>query len=307
LATEFGSIANVFGLDRLRALQAVAAYGSIAAAADAMHMTPSGVSQQLAKLEQEAGQDLLAKDGRGVRLTAAGRLLADHAGRILEQVSAAKADLDALRTEIAGTLRVGAVPTAVDGLFPQAMNLLSGRYPGLRVMLSAGEAEDTIPAVLRGDLDIAVFDSWEYLPTRMPRSVTRIELLEDVADLALPKTHRLARRKVVELREVTGIDWVAWTEHSTCYEWLIQTLRSQGLDPVISCAVGSFATQLSLVAAGLVAGLIPRLGRERVPDNVVLIPVRPALKREISALWRTDAERAAFRALVGSVRAAAAP
>jgi len=232
-------------------------------------------------------------------------LLAEHAARILEQVSAARADLDGLQAEIAGALRVGAVPTAVDGLFPRAMNLLSIRYPELRVTLSAGEAEDTIPAVLKGDLDIAVFDSWEHLPTRIPRSVTRTELLEDVADLALPKAHRLARRKVVELREVTGIDWVAWTEHSTCYEWLIQTLRSQGLDPAISCAVGSFSTQLSLVAAGLVAGLIPRLGRERAPDDVVMIPVRPALKRTISALWRTDAERPAFRSLVDAVRAVA--
>ena len=73
----------MLNLDRLRTLSAIARHGSVGAAADGLHVTTSAVSQQIAKLERETGQQLLAKNGRGVRLTDAGRLLADHAARIL--------------------------------------------------------------------------------------------------------------------------------------------------------------------------------------------------------------------------------
>src|SRR5207247_1460216 len=83
------SIAYMLNLDRLRTLDAVARHGSVSAAADGLHVTTSAVSQQLAKLERETGQQLLAKNGRGIRLTDAGRLLAEHAARILSQVELA--------------------------------------------------------------------------------------------------------------------------------------------------------------------------------------------------------------------------
>lgn len=83
----------VFSLERLRALDAVAVHGSLAGAAVALHITPSGVSQQLAKLERESGHTLLEPHGRSVRLTHAGRVLAGHAARVLAQLSEAESDL----------------------------------------------------------------------------------------------------------------------------------------------------------------------------------------------------------------------
>ncbi|WP_143664809.1 LysR family transcriptional regulator, partial [Streptomyces sp. NRRL B-24572] len=76
----------MLNLERLRTLDAVARHGSVSGAADGLHVTTSAVSQQLSKLEREVGQQLLAKNGRGVRLTDAGLLLAEHAARILSQV-----------------------------------------------------------------------------------------------------------------------------------------------------------------------------------------------------------------------------
>ncbi len=204
----------------MRALHAVATHGSVAAAAEALHVTPSGVSQQLAKLEREAGQALLEPRGRGVRLTKAGQVLAGHAERILAQVAEAKADLELLREDVIGPLRIGAIPTTVHALLPPALATLAAQHPRLAVTLHEGEAEQTMPRVLVGDLDVAVLESWNDRPTVIPPSTTRVALLSDVADLALPAGHRLAHRKAVDLSEVDDLPWIGWTAGSGCHEWL---------------------------------------------------------------------------------------
>ncbi|MEC3981317.1 LysR family transcriptional regulator [Amycolatopsis sp. H20-H5] len=297
----------MFGLERMRALDAVATHGSVAAAATALHVTPSGVSQQLAKLEREAGQRLLEPRGRGVRLTAAGRVLAGHAARILAQVAEARSDLELLREDVSGPLRIGAIPTTVHALLPPALATLSAQHPRLEVTLQEGEAEQTMPRVVHGDLDVAVLESWEDRPTVVPASAAKIALLSDVADLALPAGHRLAHRKVVDLPEVDDLPWIGWSAGSGCYDWLVQVLRAQRMEPKITCTVGGYPTQLALVAGNVGAALVPRLARESVPDGVRIVATRPSLTRTIYAICRAeDEERGAVRACLDALRSAAA-
>ncbi|KDN24257.1 LysR family transcriptional regulator [Amycolatopsis rifamycinica] len=297
----------MFGLERMRALRAVATHGSVAAAAESLHVTPSGVSQQLAKLEREAGQRLLEPRGRGVRLTKAGQVLAGHAERILAQVAEAKADLELLREDVIGPLRIGAIPTTVHALLPPALATLAAQHPRLAVTLHEGEAEQTMPRVLAGDLDVAVLESWNDRPTVIPPSTTRIALFSDVADLALPAGHRLAHRKAVDLSEVDDVPWIGWSAGSGCYEWLVQVLRKQRLEPRISCAVGGYPTQLALVAGNVGAALVPRLARDRLPDGVRILTTRPALTRTIYAICRAGEEGSgAVRACLEALRGASA-
>src|SRR3981189_546625 len=122
-------------LDRLRALSAVATYGSVSAAADVLHVTTSAVSQQVAKLERETGQKLLERNGRGVRLTDAAALLATHAERILAMVEEAEAAREAQRGEVVGELPVAAFPPAARGLLPPALRALARDHPRLRVCM----------------------------------------------------------------------------------------------------------------------------------------------------------------------------
>src|SRR5690606_41787987 len=102
-------------LNRLKALHAVHVYGSVGAAAEALMVTPSAVSQQIAKLERETGARLVERNGRGVRLTDAAGLLAEHAERILALVETAQADFEAPRREVLGRPNVGAFPSAASG------------------------------------------------------------------------------------------------------------------------------------------------------------------------------------------------
>ncbi|MEU3420226.1 LysR family transcriptional regulator [Streptomyces murinus] len=296
----------MLNLERLRTLDALARHGSVSAAADALHVTTSAVSQQLGKLEREINQQLLAKNGRGVRLTDAGRLLSEHAARILSQVELAESDLEAHRGQVVGELRLSAFPTAARGLFPVALRALRAEHPGLRVRSSELEPEQGIAAVVRGDLDLAVVLDWYNKPMPVPDGLVKAPLLDDPAEVAVPAGHRLADREEVDLAEFAEDEWITWGEGEFCHEWLMFTLRSKGVEPIVGHRAGETHTQLQLVSAGLGVCIAPLLGRHPVPDGVVLVPLTQRVRRHVYVIWRADADRRpSIRAAVEALRTAA--
>ncbi|TXJ74700.1 LysR family transcriptional regulator [Streptomyces lavendulae] len=296
----------MLNLERLRTLDALARHGSVSAAADALHVTTSAVSQQLGKLEREINQRLLAKNGRGVRLTDAGRLLSEHAARILSQVELAESDLEAHRGQVVGELRLSAFPTAARGLFPVALRALRAEHPALRVRSSELEPEQGIAAVVRGDLDLAVVLDWYNKPMPVPDGLVKAPLLDDPAEVAMPAGHRLAGRAEVDLAEFAEDEWITWGEGEFCHEWLMFTLRSKGVEPIVGHRAGETHTQLQLVSAGLGVCIAPLLGRHPVPDGVVLVPLTQRVRRHVYVIWRADADRRpSIRAAVEALREAA--
>jgi molybdate transport repressor ModE-like protein len=295
-------------LDRLRALHAIAEHGSVSAAADALHVTTSAVSQQVAKLERETGQKLLERNGRGVRLTDAAELLVGHAHRILSLVELAQADLEAHRGAVVGELSLGAFPTAARGLVPPALVRLRGRHPELRVLLNECDPSESTPLVARGDLDLALVQDWNDEPLGIPDGLRKGMICADVADVALPAAHPLAGREVVELKELADDPWISSTEGTICCDWLTHALRVRDSEPRIEHTAYEYATQLALVAAGLGASMLPRLGRCDVPAGVRVVPLRPLLTRRVFAIWREEAaRRPGIRAAVEALRAVAPP
>ncbi|WP_330350441.1 LysR family transcriptional regulator [Streptomyces sp. NBC_00582] len=295
----------MLNLERLRTLDALARHGSVSAAAAGLHITTSAVSQQLAKLEREVGQQLLAKHGRGVRLTDAGRLLADHAARILSQVELAQSDLEAQRGQVAGELRISAFPTAARGLFPVALAELRKAHPGLRLRSCELEPENGIAGVVRGDLDLAVVLDWYNKPMPVPDGLVKAPLLDDPADVAMPAGHPLAGREEVDLGEFAGDEWITWGEGEFCHEWLMFTLRSRGVEPIVGHRAAETHTQLGLVAAGLGVCIVPLLGRHPVPEGVVMVPLKQRVRRHVYVVWRADADRRpSIRAAVEALKSA---
>ncbi|MFZ3556014.1 MULTISPECIES: LysR substrate-binding domain-containing protein [unclassified Streptomyces] len=292
----------MLNLERLRVLDALARHGSVSGAAEGLHVTTSAVSQQMAKLEREAGQQLLAKRGRGVRLTDAGRLLAEHAARILSQVELAQSDLEAQRGQVVGELRLSAFPTAARGLFPGALAALRAEHPQLRVRSQELEPEAAVTEVIRGDLDLAVVLDWYNKPMPMPEGLVKASILDDPADVAMPVGHPLAGRAEVGLEDFADDEWITWGQGEFCHEWLMFTLRAKGVEPQVGHRAAETHTQLGLVAAGLGVCVAPLLGRDPVPEGVVTVPVRQKVRRHVYVVWRADADRrpsirAAVRAL----------
>lgn len=232
----------MLNLERLRALHAVADRGSVHAAARALHVTSSAISQQLAKLEEEVGQPLLERNGRGVRLTEAALLLADHTARALSVLTAAEAELDEQRTSVAGSLVVAAFPTAARGLAPRALKALAAAHPRLRVVLREQEPDVSVPLLVKGDLELLIAQDWADAPLAFPEGLSRATLLEDVADVALPASHKLAARSVVTLDELALDPWISWHPGTICYDGLLDALRSRGHEPFVSHTASEHAT-----------------------------------------------------------------
>src|ERR671910_64923 len=116
---------------RLRVLRALADHGTVAAAAKALHLTPSAVSQQLAALEREVGQPVVERRGRGVRLTGAAEMLVGHANLVLAQLEAAEADVAAFADGIVGTVRVAGFATGLAEIAAPAAADLRASHPRL--------------------------------------------------------------------------------------------------------------------------------------------------------------------------------
>ena len=174
---------------RLAVLREFAGRGTIAAAAEALAFTPSAVSQQLAQLQREAGVELFRKVGRRLELTDAGRTLAVRAGELLARVEEIEAELAAQSADVRGTVRVAAFQTAAQALAVPALDRLAAAHPRLRVELAEVEAEESLPLLARGGLDVAIAEEYEHAPRpRLPR-LHRVELEPDELLLALPRDH----------------------------------------------------------------------------------------------------------------------
>ena len=178
---------------RLLVLREFVAQGTIAGAAEALAFTPSAVSQQLAQLQREAGVELFRKRGRRLELTDAGRMLAARAGDVLAELERLEADLAREAGAVAGVVRVAAFQTAARALVMPALARLADAYPELRVELIELEAEDSLPLLARGSLDVAIAEEYEHAPRPHRPELHRDDLVPDELLLTLPRGHEAAR------------------------------------------------------------------------------------------------------------------
>jgi DNA-binding transcriptional LysR family regulator len=289
-------------LRRLRALRAVADHGTLAAAADALHLTPSAVSQQLAALEREAGRPLLEPAGRSVRLTGAAQVLLEHATLLFAQLERLEGDLAALADEPRGEIRVAAFPTAVAGLIAPAVAILRERAPGVTLRIHELEPPQAVTALTRGAADAMVGMECSSAPQHGDPRYHRVDLLADTLDAALPIAHPLAGAERIALSELAGETWISPPEGWSCYEVFVAGCHAAGFAPNVAHEAGDWQSTISLIAAGLGVALVPRLAQRTRPD-VVLVPLAGvAPRRHVLAACRAGAERIpALAALLGAL------
>ena len=286
----------------LRALRSVAALGTLARAAEELGFTASAVSQQIKRLERQVGVPVLAPAGRGVVLTPAGQAIVDSAPEVFQALErCAEAAQSVSEGAPRGTLRVSAFSTAIRGLFAPVLRGLSSRCPDLRVQLTEQDPDEAVHGVGAGTADLAlVHDADGLLPAPLPPSLMRRRVHTDVGDLVMSRSHPLARLEPpLGGDDLAGHAWVTSPPGTVCHQWFRRLFADE---PDVRHLVDDFATQLSLVAAGGVIALIPRLARPPLGEDLVARPLRRPPKREVHAVWRRSADTSpAIRAVLAEL------
>ncbi|MCK8433161.1 LysR family transcriptional regulator [Streptomyces sp. D2-8] len=246
-------------LRRLHVLRAVAHYGTVTAAARALHFTPSAASQQVRQLARDLGVDLLEPQGRGVRLTPAAESLLAHADAIQARWDQAELDLRADHGAPSGVLRVTGFPVAVSVLLAPMAARLGERHPRLSVRITEAVVPESFDLLFEGDTDLAVVEATPHNP---PLSDTRFDqqpLLDDPFDLVVPEGHRLAGRARVDLAEAAREAWIAPVEDSPCRPHVLSACGAAGFTPEVVHHALDWNVCAHLVAHRLGVALIPRL------------------------------------------------
>jgi DNA-binding transcriptional LysR family regulator len=293
---------------RLRVLHAVSAYGSVTAAAAALGYSAPAVSQQLAALEREVGMRLTERAGRGLELTPAALILVGHTDALLTRLEAAEADLAALRDQIAGRVALAAFPSAAANLVPAAWAALAASAPHVRLDLTEMEPEESLPAVLRGETDVAVAHEYDLLPRPLDPLFERRELFRDPVLVAMPETHPLAPDGgPVPLAALSGEPFLAPREATSCAEMIQRACARAGFVPRVVARATDFQVLLSLVAAGAGVTLVPGLAARRLPPGVRLVPPAEPVTRRVFTISRRGGDRKpAVRVVLDALTAAAA-
>lgn len=271
---------------RLRFLREVARTGTIAAAADELNFTASAVSQQLSTLESELGVSLLERSARSVRLTDAGRVLAEHADHVLAAVAAAEQSVQAVAGLRGGRIRLASFATAAIGFAVDAMRDLHREHPDVQLRFVEMEPEDSLPAVRRGELDLAIAVQFAGLPEPDLAGLRQVRLLDDSFVLAIPAVERFTRRKA-RLTDFATHRWIS-TWPDVGFQAVTElACRAAGFDPKVDFRADSYDLILTLVQRGLGVALVPRLAVEKLPGIRYVALADDVPPREVFAVARS--------------------
>ncbi|MEU5836642.1 LysR family transcriptional regulator [Streptomyces diacarni] len=276
---------------RLRILQMVAEHGTVTAAAQALHYTPSAVSYQLRQLAGEVGVELVVQQGRGIRLTNAARVLLRHTERLKEQWELARAELAAVGTEPTGQVTLCGFSTAASRLLPPAAAGLRDAYPHLTVRIIEAEPDRCFDLLLSEEADLALLVVTADSPPMTDHRFDQRPLLDDPLDLVVPQGHPLAQRQQVTLADAAREAWIVGNPGTTYQRLVLAACMSAGFTPHIAHYADEWDTGTALVAHGFGVILVPRLARLREDSPVERIPLHgePAPARRIVAVTRLGA------------------
>jgi DNA-binding transcriptional LysR family regulator len=328
--TSAGS--GMLDVRRLRVLHAVSTYGSVTAAAAALGYSAPAISQPLAALERDVGMRLTERAGRGIELTPAAGILVVHTDALLAGLDAAESDLAALRDQVSGRVGLAAFPSAAATFVPAAWAALARTAPHVQLDLTEMEPEESLPAVLRGQTDIAIAHEYDLLPRPLDPLFERRELLRDPVLIALPADHPLAvsadhplavppghpqtlpatapladPAATVPLSALAGLPFLAPRTSTSCAEMIQRACARAGFVPTIVARATDFAVLLSLVAAGAGVTLVPALAARWLPPQVrLLTPAEPVTRQIFTVSRRGGDRKPAVRVVLDTLAAEAA-
>jgi DNA-binding transcriptional LysR family regulator len=292
---------------RLRILREVALAGTISGAARALGYTPSAISQQLAALERESGSELLRRRGRGVELTADGRLLVEVAERVGAELEAAEAELAARAAQPSGIVRLLAFATALQTIVPRAAAALARDAPGLVLEIDEADPDDAMRLLVQQRADVVIAHDYDLLERRQHARVHRRELLADELRLVGAVDADGDAPAPIPLATLAGRAWVLPDRGSACDRVVERACAAAGFAPRVIARSADFAAIQALAHACDAVALVPELSLERQAPPATAPPLEAAVRRMVFAAVRDGAQRRPLEAAtLDALEAAAA-
>jgi DNA-binding transcriptional LysR family regulator len=273
----------MFEVRRLRLLRELQLRGTLAAVADALSYSPSTISQQLAQLEKDAGVALLEPDGRRVRLTPYGEVLAAHAARVLDLEEAVRAELASVQPGLT-PVRIALMQTAAQAILPRALGLIAERAPGLRVEVAEVPPEEGLFELSARTFDLVVAEQYPGQTRAHAPTIHREPLCSDPVRLALPPSDG-----ATELRDLRDRAWVMEPEGTAARQWAVQQCRAAGFEPDVRFELADLVAHVRLVAAGHAVGMLPDLLWTGTSPPVRLVPLPGNPVRDLFTAVRASA------------------
>lgn len=283
----------------LQLLRELADRGTVTAVAEATFRSPSAVSQQLRAAERAFGAALVEPDGRRLRLTAAGRLLAAGAVDVATTLARLQHDLDALQGEPSGAVSITALPSAAEFLIPATITRLSGR--GVSLTLEDSDVAEADFGSHTADRDVVIGHTLAGRPAGADKLSVRT-LAREPLDVAVPAGHRLAGRQAVAAVDLAGEPWIGVPLGFPFDTVRIAIENRSGEALQVVQRIRDNRVVEALVASGVGCALLPRFST-RPREGMVTVPLADVRSvRTIVALGRPDRwERAAVRLVLDTL------
>ncbi|MBL5975579.1 MAG: LysR family transcriptional regulator [Candidatus Leucobacter sulfamidivorax] len=264
----------------LRILHALATTGSLTAAAASLGLSQPAVSQRIKRVETRLAVPLIERQGRGIRLTTAGNILAEHARTVVAEIDAALAAIDDLRGERGGALRLVGFPSASATIVPGMMQRLAQEAPEVSLQYREAEPPGAIALLRDGEVDCALI--FEYEGTgELPAGSAFTPLWRETVSLVV-SAERAGGQPVAHLGDYAADQWIAGCEK--CRGHLLSAAAASGFEPDIVQETDNVPAMLAMAAAGgavaLVAGLALAAART-LPDGATALPLDPPRYRTI--------------------------
>jgi DNA-binding transcriptional LysR family regulator len=252
---------------RLRFLLAVGRFGGILAAADELHMTPSAVSQQIARLERETGQVLVTRTSNGSALTAEGRFLAEAAEEIERTLLTVRMRLERGESELQGVMRIGGFQSFLSVVVAPALPGWRQRLPGVHFEVVESDREPLFRSLKAGELDAVVIelDAGESRKS-LPAGMSEVPLLDEPWKLVVPAGTLVS--DVADLARLP-IPWLDVQPTAASAQAVARLRRAAGMDQSTVHRYVATQTALALIAAGEGMALIPMLALQGTPPDGV--------------------------------------
>jgi DNA-binding transcriptional LysR family regulator len=307
---------------RLRVLVAVARHGSVTAAAHALNYAQPSVSHHLARLEAETGTKLVQRAGRGIRLTDAGRLLAERGAEVIGRLDAAENELAVYSGLRAGRLRLAAFPSALGTLVPSAAAMLHERHPSVDLRLTEAEPPEAVRMLRAGYVDVALIFRHEPEDQRCgdsgaagdgPSDLREQVLMSEPVHLITPTAARSHGEPLLsaavseiwpaDLARLAAQRWIAGCDR--CREHLLRQCAAAGFTPKIAFTTDDFVAVQALVSAGLGVALLPGLAlRAARNPGVRTVRLRGTQRSVIAVRYGEPPDPPATALLLDVLRAA---